>query len=110
MWSWNFTYPEGVETTNELVVPEGKPILLRMTSRDVVHALSLPYFRVKEDSMPGRLTYLWFYPKKAGEYVMTCTEFCGVLHSKMTGTLKVLPKEEFDSWLSKRETTLKGGV
>mgnify|MGYP000984550833 FL=1 len=64
MYSWDYTYPNGVRTQNELVVPAGKPVLLRMTSRDTLHSHYIPDFRVKEDSMPGRITDLWFYPVK----------------------------------------------
>jgi cytochrome c oxidase subunit 2 len=98
MWRWDFTYPNGAQTTNELRVPAGKPVMLRMTSRDVVHSLYLPDFRVKEDSMPGRVTYLWFYPRESGEHVITCAEYCGMMHSRMVGKVIVLPPEEFNAW------------
>lgn len=98
MWRWDFTYPNGVTSTNELRVPAGKPVLLRMTSLDVVHSYYLPDFRVKEDSMPGRVTYLWFYPRKPGEHLATCAEFCGMMHSKMIGKVIVLPPEQFAAW------------
>jgi cytochrome c oxidase subunit 2 len=98
MWRWDFTYPNGVQATNELRVPAGKPIMLRMTATDVVHSFYLPDFRVKEDSMPGRVTYLWFYPEKTGEYLATCAEFCGMMHSKMIGKVIVVPPAEFAAW------------
>jgi cytochrome c oxidase subunit 2 len=98
MWRWDFTYPNGVQATNELRVPAGKPVMLRMTATDVVHSFYLPDFRVKEDSMPGRVTYLWFYPQKTGEYVATCAEYCGMMHSKMTGKVIVVPPAEFAAW------------
>ncbi|MFQ5442268.1 MAG: cytochrome c oxidase subunit II [Thermodesulfobacteriota bacterium] len=106
MWTWHFTYPNGVETYNELRVPAGKPILMRMTSADVIHSMFIPDFRVKEDSMPGRITYLWFYPKETGEHVITCAEYCGMMHSSMHGKLIVMPEEEFNAWLKKE----KGGA
>lgn len=103
MWSWNFRYSKdgkvSKESVNELYVPEGTPIVLRMTSSDVVHSLYLPDFKVKEDCMPGRVTYYWFYPKKAGEHVLTCAEYCGTMHSGMYGKVIVLPKEKFENWL-----------
>ncbi len=108
LWNWSFTYPNGVQTMDELRVPEGKPVVLRMTSADVVHSLFLPDFRVKEDSMPGRITYLWFYPKNRGEYVFTCAEYCGLLHSNMKGKLIVMPAEDFFAWLEE-EAKIKGG-
>ncbi len=98
MWSWTYTYPNGTQAVNELRVPAGKPVVLRMTSKDVVHSHFIPDFRVKEDSMPGRVTYLMFYPKKPGEHVATCAEFCGMMHSKMFGKIIVLPPQEFQVW------------
>ncbi|HMV06226.1 MAG TPA: cytochrome c oxidase subunit II, partial [Accumulibacter sp.] len=99
MYSWDYTYPNGVQTQNELIVPAGKPILLRMTSRDTLHSHFIPDFRVKEDSMPGRVTYIWFLPKEAGkEHLVTCAEYCGVMHSYMAGRVVVKTPEEFKAW------------
>jgi cytochrome c oxidase subunit 2 len=99
MYSWDYTYPNGVRTQNELRVPAGKAIVLRMTSRDTLHSHWIPDFRVKEDSMPGRITYLWFYPEKPGEHIVTCGAYCGVMHSYMAGKIIVLPADEFKTWL-----------
>jgi cytochrome c oxidase subunit 2 len=99
MYSWDYTYPNGVRTQNELRVPAGKAIVLRMTSRDTLHSHWIPDFRVKEDSMPGRITYLWFYPEKPGEHIVTCGAYCGVMHSYMAGKIVVLPADEFKAWL-----------
>jgi len=99
MYSWDYTYPNGVRTQNELRVPAGKAIVLRMTSRDTLHSHWIPDFRVKEDSMPGRITYLWFYPDKPGEHIVTCGAYCGVMHSYMASKIVVLPADEFKTWL-----------
>jgi cytochrome c oxidase subunit 2 len=98
MYSWDYTYPNGVKAQNELRVPAGTPVVLRMTSRDTLHSHFIPDFRVKEDSMPGRVTYLWFHPKKPGEHLVTCAEYCGVMHSYMSGKIIVLPPQEFAAW------------
>lgn len=111
MWSWNFEYENGVETTfmvdtkegEGLVVPVGKPVVLRMTSTDVVHSFFLPEYRVKEDLMPGRVTYLWFQPKAAGETLATCAEYCGNRHSFMWSKVKAVPQAEFDAWLASKK-------
>ncbi len=108
MYSWDYTYPNGAQTQNELIVPAGKPILLRMTSRDTLHSHFIPDFRVKEDSMPGRVTYLWFLPKEAGkEHVVTCAEYCGVMHSYMAGRVIVKTPEEFKAWYETSGTSAK---
>jgi cytochrome c oxidase subunit 2 len=98
MWSWTYTYPNGVSAVNELRVPAGKPVVLRMTSKDVIHSHYIPDFRVKEDSMPGRITYLKFFPQKPGEHVATCAEYCGLMHSNMYAKVIVLPSAEFQAW------------
>lgn len=106
MYSWDYTYPNGVRTQNELIVPAGKPVLLRMTSRDTLHSHYIPDFRVKEDSMPGRITYLWFNPKKPGEHVVTCAEYCGIMHGYMAGRLIIKAPEEYAAWMRDEETRL----
>lgn len=102
MWGWDVTYPEGVQTNNEMFVPAGRPIKVKIHSRDVVHSFFIPDFRVKWDAVPGMETYIWFYPKEPGEHVMTCAEYCGMLHSGMHGKVKVVPAEEFQEWLKKQ--------
>jgi len=60
-WQWNYDYPElGIENTSVLVVPEGKAVVLTMSSKDVLHSFFVPDFRVKKDVVPGRYTVLWF--------------------------------------------------
>jgi len=110
MWSWNFTHEGGVTATNELRVPAGRPVLVKMTSMDTVHSMYLPEFKVKEDSMPGRITYLWFLPREPGEYLITCAEYCGMLHSSMMGKVIAMPEEEFFSWLHEEQRKVKGGA
>lgn len=106
MYSWDYTYPNGVRTQNELVVPVGTPVVLRMTSRDTLHSHYIPDFRVKEDSMPGRITYLWFNPTKPGEHIVTCAEYCGVMHGYMAGRIIVKAPEEYAAWMKGEETRL----
>ncbi|NVK18281.1 MAG: cytochrome c oxidase subunit II [Methylocystaceae bacterium] len=96
-WYWEFDYGDEI-ITEELVVPKGQPIVLRMTSEDVLHSLYIPGFRVKEDVMPGRVTYVWFNPKEVGEYVHTCTEYCGTAHAEMATNVRVVEQEEYDAW------------
>lgn len=100
-WFWEFDYGNGV-TNESLVVPENHPVALRMTSKDVIHSFFMPEYRVKEDVMPGRVTYIWFLPKKAGKTVATCTEFCGLAHAAMFTEVQVLPQPEYLAWLQTR--------
>ncbi len=97
-WSWDFEYENGV-TSDVLNVPVGRPIVLRMFSDDVVHSFGLADYRVKEDMLPGRITYLWFYPDKPLKTVVTCTEYCGTAHAEMYTDVIAMPEAEFNAWL-----------
>ncbi|GMT43141.1 MAG: hypothetical protein IEMM0002_1552 [bacterium] len=102
-WAWEYDYGDGV-TSDVMYVPAGKPVVLRMTSDDVLHSFYIPQHRVKEDMMPGRVTYLWFLAR-LGKTLVTCTEFCGIGHSDMYGDVVGIPEGEFDAWLSKEKTS-----
>lgn len=99
MWFWNFEYPNGKKSVNELYVPVGKPVKLLMTSSDVVHAFHIVEAKTMEDVVPGRVTQMWFQFNRTGEYKAFCREYCGTLHSGMIGTIKVVTPEQFEQWL-----------
>ncbi|HED13632.1 MAG TPA: hypothetical protein ENI62_08265 [Gammaproteobacteria bacterium] len=100
MWNWNYDYGDGVDADNELRVPVGKPVVLRMISEDVIHSHYLDKYHVSEDVMPGRITWEWFMPDKIGKTVITCREYCGPNHSKMFGKLIVLSQKDYDAWMA----------
>lgn len=81
-WTWEFTHPNGGKDSN-LHVPPNEAIRLVMTSTDVLHAFYAPVMRVKQDLIPRRYTYAWFFPTKPGTYRLTCAEYCGTNHSQM---------------------------
>jgi len=99
-WLWKFRYPDGRVVVNELRVPLGKPVQLTMTSTDVIHSFYVPDYRVNQDILPGRYTYLWFTPDKTGEFVVFCNQYCGVGHSEMLAKIIVMPQADYDRWLT----------
>lgn len=98
-WSWSFIYPNGHMEPN-LHVPVDRPVLLVMSSDDVIHSLFVPAFRIKMDVVPGRYNKLWFDARRVGEYTLFCAEYCGQQHSKMLAKVVVHPAGEFESWLA----------
>jgi len=102
-FSWLFVYPNDKETENDLVVPLARPIRLNVTSLDVLHSLYIPAFRIKIDAVKGRYNYAWFLPDKLGSFFVQCTEFCGVGHSEMNATLRIVPMAEYEHWLEQDE-------
>jgi len=102
-WAWLFEYPEqeGI-TTPELVLPVNQPIVLEMESRDVLHSFWIPEFRVKQDLLPGRKTYLRITPTEVGNYKVRCAEICGLQHSVMLADVRVVDQSEFVAWVDER--------
>lgn len=99
MWKFNFQYENG-KTTDTLYVPINEPVILDLVALDVLHSLYIPAFRVKEDMVPGQEKVMWFIPGTEGEFDLFCTEYCGLEHSYMFTSVKVLPKEEFEAWIA----------
>jgi len=97
MWSWTFEYENGIKA-EVLRVPVGKPVLLLLTSQDVIHSFYLPAFKIKQDAVPGMENHLWLQPTEVGTYEALCAEYCGLRHSYMLAKMEVLLEEEYKKW------------
>lgn len=102
-WMWKFQHPEGIREINDLHLPVGETVELRLTSQDVIHSFFVPAFRVKQDVLPQRYTRLRFTPVKTGRFDLFCAEYCGLSHSGMIGKVVVMPPEQFQAWLQQRD-------
>ncbi len=103
-WGWSFNYPEEAGGPSPvrggvMMLPEDQPVLLEMNATDVLHAFWVPEFRVKQDLVPGRTTFLRFTPTDAGDYVLRCAEICGSGHANMLAPVRVVSQAEFDEWV-----------
>jgi cytochrome c oxidase subunit 2 len=85
---------------NVVHVPVNQPVIIRLTSRDVLHSFFVPVLRLKQDAIPGTIFPIWFEATKTGEYEIVCTELCGLGHYRMRGHLTVESEEEFQTWLA----------
>ena len=114
-WSWNFSYPDlGVnapvnfraltrieedlyDSNNvDLILPVDQPIVLEMEAKDVLHSFWVPEFRVKQDLVPGKTTYLRFTPTVEGRYQLQCAEICGGTHAYMLSAVYVVSQACFN--------------
>jgi cytochrome c oxidase subunit 2 len=100
MWGWNFVYANG-KSTDTLYLPVNVTTKMRMKSRDVNHSFYIPAFRIKEDVIGGRQSFMVLEPKQIGDYDITCAEYCGLKHSQMYTKLHVVSQADFDLWLAK---------
>ncbi|WP_254061812.1 cytochrome c oxidase subunit II [Granulicella sp. L60] len=90
------------EVTSELVLPAGREVDLRLKAQDVIHGFSVPAMRLKQNAVPGQTIHIHFTPTTPGTYAILCTQLCGLGHYRMNATLRVLPPDEFASWLASK--------
>jgi cytochrome c oxidase subunit 2 len=98
----DYSSPNGQDdflSENELHVPLGKPTILYMTSKDVIHSFFVPEFRVKQDVVPGMRIPLWFEPTQVGHFEIGCAQLCGLGHYRMRGEVVVDTPEAYDAWI-----------
>ena len=108
-WWWEYDYPTGkcgdveitepIVTSGELVLPIDTPVLLRITSRDVIHSFWIPRLNGKRDAVPGRLHTLRMQADEPGIYIGQCTEFCGLSHARMRQAVAALSTADFQTWV-----------
>src|SRR5690606_25588153 len=90
------TAPEArddIGLTNILTVPVGRPVIVHLTSRDVVHSFRLNEMRIRVDATPGLPVRTWFTPTVSGRWEIGCSQLCGLGHYRMRGTFSVVTEE-----------------
>jgi len=103
-WSWQFIYPDiDRKPSGELGLLVNQPVVLHMHSEDVIHSFWVPEFRVKQDLLPvenPETDYfeLRFTPSEEGTYKVRCAEICGLRHSQMFATVRVMNQTDYDAW------------
>ena len=115
-WSDPHNMDDIISQNGELHVVVGKPVKLLICSRDVIHDVGLPHFRMKMDAVPGITTTMWFTPTITSEemkqithnpdfvYEIACDQLCGKGHYSMRGTIIVESQADYDAWLAKQQT------
>lgn len=107
-WWWEFRYPEyNLTTANEMHVPLGRTVSLRMGSSDVIHSFWVPQFAAKRDVFANRETRMWFKAEAEGDYPGQCAEFCGIQHGRMAYRIKAQKPDEFQAWVAHMQTLKK---
>jgi cytochrome c oxidase subunit II len=104
-WWWEFQYPATVggthfSTAYEMHVPIGRPVEVRLASRDVIHSFWVPSLHGKRDAIPGKSTSLVIQADHAGRYEGQCAEFCGTQHANMRFVVIAETEEQFKAWLA----------
>lgn len=87
---------------NDIAVPVNKPVVIKLTSLDVIHSFKLYNMRVNQDAIPGLMIPIHFTPTKTGRFQITCAQLCGNSHYAMRGFFTVLSPEEYEAWLASK--------
>jgi len=105
-WWWDVRYPDDkVASANEVHVPVGRPVDIRLTSADVIHSFWVPELAGKVDMIPGQVNHLRFTTTKAGVYRGECAEYCGLGHANMAFIVVAEPPEAYARWLERGAST-----
>ena len=107
-WWWEFRYGD-VATANELHIPVGERIELRLISADVIHSFWVPDLQGKTDALPSQTNRMWLLAERAGRYDGVCAEFCGVQHAWMRLVVVAEPRSDFDRWLARQGEPRRSG-
>jgi cytochrome c oxidase subunit 2 len=96
---WEAQYPaSGAVTANEIHIPAGKPLSVRLDSKDVLHEFWVPKLARKMTTVPGQPNHIWLQADKPGVYVGTCSEFCGIQHAWMRIVVVAEEPSKFEEW------------
>lgn len=99
---WQFDYPNGARSINDLHVPVGQVVELKVVSADVVHSWWIPQLEGKIQSIPGRTNHTWFKADRVGTYYGQCAELCGPFHEAMKARVTVTSQADFQSYTSQQ--------
>lgn len=93
---------DDVVTTGELHLPVSRPVIIELSSKDVIHSFGIPAMRVKQDVIPGLSSSVWFTPTMAGEFEVVCSQLCGAGHYRMRAVVTVESEDAFRKFLAEQ--------
>ena len=103
-WWWEFQYPsQGIDTANEVHIPTGQPVLMEVTSTDVIHSFWVPRLQRKVDAIPGRTNDVTLQADADGTYLGECSEFCGLQHAHMRFNVVAESSDAFNAWVADQQ-------
>ena len=97
---------DDIQTLNEIHVPVGKPVIVYVSSKDVIHSFKVTAMRTCQDAIPGLRIPCWFTPTKIGKYQVNCAQICGPGHSSMTGGFLIVESQaDFNKWIASKSAS-----
>jgi cytochrome c oxidase subunit II len=97
---------DDITTINQLNLPVDRPVLVHLSTKDVIHSFGLYEMRVKQDAIPGMSSPVWCSPNREGQYEIACSQLCGLGHFRMRGFVTIQSAADFQAWLADQEKQL----
>ena len=97
---------DDIALINRLNLPIGKPALIYLSTKDVIHSFGLPQMRVKQDATPGIVQPVWFTPTETGQWDIACSQLCGLGHYRMRGVYAIQSQADFEAFLAREAALL----
>jgi cytochrome c oxidase subunit II len=97
---------DDIATINQLNLPVDRPVLVHLSSKDVIHSFGLFEMRVKQDAIPGMQIPVWFIPNRIGEYEISCSQLCGLGHFRMRGFITIQSAADYEKWFADQQKEL----
>jgi cytochrome c oxidase subunit 2 len=91
---------DDIATINQLTLPVNRPVLVQLSSKDVIHSFGLFEMRVKQDAVPGMEIPVWFIPSREGQYEIACSQLCGLGHFRMRGFVTITDEAGYRQFLA----------
>jgi len=93
---------DDIVVPNELHIPVDRPVVLEISSKDVIHSFAVPAMRIGQDAIPGTRAPIWFTPVKTGDYEIICGQLCGQSHYNMRAIMTVDTEADYAEWLKQK--------
>jgi cytochrome c oxidase subunit II len=102
-WHFEYTQADGKKFRSDvLILPNNRPVYMKINTEDVLHSFWVPQFRLKEDAVPGQTDHVRFTPNRIGNYEVVCAELCGIGHSTMRVRTSVVTTQDFDKFVQSK--------
>ena len=110
---------DDITTVNQLHIEVDRPVLIHLSTKDVIHSFNIPEMRIKQDAVPGMNIPVWFIPTmtseqlaagregvRGGGFEIACTQLCGMGHYRMRGFVTVHTADQFEAWMAEQREAL----
>jgi cytochrome c oxidase subunit 2 len=100
---------DDIVVRNTMTIPVKRPVVVQVTSKDVIHNYALHPMRIAQDAIPGLEIPTWYTPIEEGSFEIVCGQLCGAGHYAMRGFVEVIPQDDFETWLEEQHANTEAG-